>query len=106
MTAAEFFRQIFELPIGQLNMWQFGVMLLIIIALVALAVLLVIGIFKFLKTFFKILGNVFSAKKRCAKVQCPHCGRTLDKCLCANNKRRSYISRLYHYKKEQRQRKK
>jgi len=62
-------------------------------------------VLKFVRAAFKLIGrglrNIFSAKHRCSKIQCKTCGRTLDKCICAKNKNRSYVSRLYHYHKEE-----
>ena len=59
-----------------------------------------------LKAIGRWIANGFSAKRRCSHVQCPHCGRTLDKCTCVDNKHRGYMSRLYHHNKEQRAKKK
>jgi hypothetical protein len=40
-------------------------------------------------------------KHRASKITCTHCGRTLDKCVCANNKGVSYGKRISKHKKEQ-----
>ncbi len=39
------------------------------------------------------------SKIRCSKVQCPYCGRTLDKCNCVANQGLSYRKRIKRYKK-------
>ena len=50
--------------------------------------------------------NIISAKSKCQKIQCKVCGRTLDRCICQKNKNRGNASRLYNYKKEEREHKK
>ena len=63
-------------------------------------------IWKGLKVIGRGIRNTLSAKKRCSNIVCKYCGRTLDKCVCAENKNRGYASRLYHYHKEQREKQK
>jgi hypothetical protein len=80
---------------------------------ILLAVLLCVAVFFLFKWLwegffwpgFKAIGhgvNVMfhSAKHRCSKITCKHCGRTLDKCVCENNKNASYNQRLRRYYKE------
>jgi hypothetical protein len=38
-------------------------------------------------------------RQKCASVQCPFCGKTLDKCVCTKNQDRSYSKRYRVYKK-------
>jgi hypothetical protein len=38
---------------------------------------------------------------RASKIVCNHCSRTLDKCVCANNKGVGFGKRISKYKKEQ-----
>jgi len=83
----------------------------------ALFVLVCLGAFFLVKAFLtKILwpgikgigrafANGISAKRKCSRIQCPHCGRTLDKCTCVENKHRGYMSRLFHYHKEHKSKK-
>jgi len=40
-------------------------------------------------------------KAHASRINCIHCGRTLDKCVCANNKGVSYGKRIRKQKKEQ-----
>ena len=94
------------IPLTEYTSWHFIILLVgsaIIIGLIAGAIflvgLLVYVVFKGLGTFFV---NVFSAKKRCSKIQCSTCGRTLDKCTCEKNKNRGNVRRLALYSKEQR----
>ena len=52
------------------------------------------------KGFRKFGYNVAHfSKVRCSRVQCPYCGRTLDKCNCAANQGLSYRKRIKRYKK-------
>ena len=77
--------------------------------LVAIAISLVAGCFalyviKVLKYIFKGTKKVaynacHFSKIRCSRVQCPYCGRTLDKCNCTANQGLSYRKRIKRYKK-------
>lgn len=85
--------------------WTYVDILLLAAITVALFFLLKY-VLKILGAFFKILWKGIrnlSAKKRCSRVQCPHCGRMLDKCVCESNKNKSYAYRLRKYRKEKRQ---
>lgn len=42
--------------------------------------------------------RVKTSKERCSEIQCPFCGRTLNKCICPSNKNLSYRERLKVYK--------
>lgn len=96
----QFILEIFNTSLGDMTAWQ----LLLATGLSIVLVYLGIKILKYawivLKAIFRTIKNVFSAKRHCSKIQCKYCGRTLDKCICQRNKNRGYISRLYHYKKE------
>jgi hypothetical protein len=46
-----------------------------------------------------IKSKIKTAKAKCAAIQCPFCGKTLDRCVCAKNKNRSYGKRYRVYKK-------
>ena len=91
-------------PVGWANL-SFGE-ILIALALCALVFLLAKWLWEgFFWPGFKAIGhgvNVMfhSAKHRCSKITCKHCGRTLDKCVCENNKNASYNQRLRRYYKE------
>jgi hypothetical protein len=79
-----------------------------------------VGIFFIFKALFKVAGQGYKAsvkvgkkllsgwtpKARAAKITCNHCGRTLDKCVCASNKGVSNFKRIRKYKKELKERKK
>jgi len=56
---------------------------------------LVIGSKSFWKGFRK---RVKSSKEKCTEIQCPFCGRTLEKCMCPSNKNLSYRQRLKVHK--------
>jgi rRNA maturation protein Nop10 len=54
----------------------------------------------------KALGRLLTANKRkMAETVCPHCGRTLDKCVCPSNKGLSLRTRYKKYKLELKARK-
>lgn len=57
-------------------------------------------LFHIMKAIFNVLAIIFSAKKRCSRIVCTSCGRTLDKCTCQKNKGRGYFRRLALYSKE------
>lgn len=98
MRIIEYIIELFKTPLGQLNILQ--------IALVAgvCICLFFVGKFaiKFLSTIGRFFKTLFSSKQKCKKIQCHVCGRTLDRCVCQKNKDKSYFSRLYNYRKEQR----
>lgn len=98
------------LPIKDFNGWNCVVLVVGVLIFTAIAILLIAAVVMLLGVLFKGIGvlaiNIFSAKKRCAKIQCTSCGRTLDKCTCEKNKKRGYIRRLALYGKEQRELKK
>lgn len=102
----EFFHKLFENPITDLTPFE----LAIFAALCVLAFFLLKWLLKILwagiKGLFKGIGGALSSKKKCQQIQCPHCGRTLDKCICEDNHDRGYTSRLFHYRKEKRRREK
>ncbi len=55
----------------------------------------------------KTLGKILTYRKRkMASTICPHCGRTLDKCVCPSNKGLSLRVRYKKYKLELKARKK
>lgn len=66
-------------------------------AIIFFAIWLLIKILRTIWVFFKVL---FSAKRRCQKIQCTTCGRTLDKCVCEKNKGKGYLARLILHSKE------
>lgn len=100
-TIGDFFRDLFASPLSDMTALQLVCLVLICIAGYFVAK----KILKFVWAALKLIGrgfrNIFSAKHRCSEVQCKTCGRTLDKCVCAKNKKRGYVSRLYHYHKEE-----
>ena len=51
------------------------------------------GIGKLFKKIFK------TPKQKCAEIQCPFCGKMLDRCSCQKNNARTYRQRLRSYKK-------
>ena len=94
-----FVMEIFNTPMGEITGWQLFVLVLLSVAIVWLAKKVLKYAWIVIRAVFRTIGNIFSSKRRCSKVQCRHCGRTLDKCICAVNRKRGYMSRLYHYKK-------
>jgi len=103
-----FWKSIVDL-ISNTNISELSVLNLVIIGLVLWILFLLV---KFLwKHFFKpglvAIKNGFynlshNAKRKCSKITCKKCGRTLDKCICESNKNLSYNQRLRKYYKEQR----
>lgn len=96
---------LFQEPLLSLNFMQ-----LLALALISILLFFVVKyLLKFIKIALKfiayLLGSI-SSKSRCKKHQCPHCGRTLDKCVCECNRGRSYTYRLNRYNKELRVKKK
>ena len=102
----DFFVKLFTTPISELSVYQIAIAAAICVA----AFFTLKWLFKFLlaglKWFGKLFKLMFSAKARCKKTVCPHCGKTLDKCSCVENKKRGYLSRIVHHNKEMRERKK
>ena len=96
----DFFVKLFTTPISELSVYE----IVIAAAICVGAFFLIKWILKFvwagLKWFGKLFKLMFSAKARCKKTVCPHCGKTLDKCSCVENKKRGYLSRLVHHNKE------
>lgn len=77
--------------------------ILVVIVLTCLAFYIIKYIFKGLHKIFVGIhqGAVnMSAKNKCSHIQCRHCGRSLDRCTCNENRNKSYNYRLRHYKKE------
>lgn len=92
------------LPFAEYNGWHFIILIfgsmLFITLTILVAVLAIYIVWHILKFIFRLFQTIFSAKKRCSKIVCSSCGRTLDKCVCEKNKHRSYIRRLSLYSKE------
>ena len=75
-----------------------GIMMAVVF--VGLAFLLFKGIVAIAKVIGKVFKKIFKTpKEKCASVQCPFCGKTLDKCACTKNQDRSYRKRYRVYKK-------
>lgn len=96
----DFILSLFNTPLAELTFWQILLALVLTGAAGVLAFFLVKVLWIVLKGIGRGLRAIFSAKHKCRKIQCPTCGRTLDKCQCEKNKKRGYLSRLYHYKKD------
>lgn len=61
-------------------------------------------IWKLCKLFWKGLRKIFrTPKEKCAAIQCPFCGKMLDRCSCQKNYARTYRQRLRSYKRWKRQ---
>lgn len=61
-------------------------------------------IFKyFFKWIVKPVSTLVSIKQHCQHIQCPTCGRTLDKCICNKNKHRGNLARLSAYYRERKE---
>lgn len=100
-TIGNFLADIFvRIPLAEMNGFQLAFLVLLSIAGVWLAR----KVLKYTKIAIvavtTAIKNTLSAKERCKKIQCVHCGRTLDRCTCAKNKGKSAVSRLILYKKE------
>ena len=75
-----------------------GIMMAVVF--VGLAFLLFKGIVAIVKVLIKVFKKIFKTpKEKCASVQCPFCGKTLDNCVCTKNHDRSYRKRYHVYKK-------
>lgn len=100
------FNNLFNSPIGELTIYE----IIIAILLAVLAAFLVKKIIKLLvigfKKFFRGIGRSLSLKKRCSKIVCRKCGRSLDNCICLENRGLSLRSRLYNYHRSERLRRK
>lgn len=90
-------------PISELNVIEIFSVIVVLVFVVYFTKYFVIYLFKFLKFLVKCIRMTISAKQKCKKIQCYSCGRTLDKCACEKNSGRGSLSRLYHYKKEQKE---
>lgn len=94
-------QDLFRTPLGEMT--AIHLFLLAIIAIVAFYAIKYI--WKFLKGGLKVSGKglrTLTPKHRCSKVQCNTCGRTLDKCVCSKNRKRTYVGRLMNYHSEKR----
>jgi predicted RNA-binding Zn-ribbon protein involved in translation (DUF1610 family) len=94
----------FTAPLDELNIIQVGMAA----GMVFLGWKALQAIFKSSKTgsqivvrIGKVVAKTLSAKNRASKIVCPHCGRTLDKCVCPKNKGVSYSKRIKKYRLEQ-----
>lgn len=103
MKLIELLKEMLTKPISELNIIQLTVVVLIMIAALFLLKKLFVLIGKILVYIGRALKIIFSAKERCKKLQCTSCGRTLDKCVCQKNSGKSYIKRLYLYRKEEKE---
>lgn len=92
------------IPLAQYNGWHFVVLffggILIIAVFAGLVFLAGWLIWTILKMLYNIVSSIFSAKKKCSKIVCSSCGRTLDKCTCQKNKNKGYFARLALYSRE------
>lgn len=94
-----YWNDLFKRPILELNYVQ--VIILVIIAFLGYKLLKYL--LKILKLGLKVTKRTvdkFSIKHRCERTQCRHCGRTLDKCVCASNKNHGYFYRYRHHRQE------
>ena len=99
-----------RIPLSEYTGWHFVVMvffgLLTVAALVLAVYLILVVLFSFFRGCGRVIATIFSAKKRCSKVQCPHCGRTLDKCVCSSNaKKRIYEETCIVFQRKEKRRK-
>ena len=102
----DFWAMILNGKLAEMTPLQFVLFIAVCIGAFFILKWLLTTIWKGLKAIGRGIRNGASAKRRCSHIQCKHCGRTLDKCVCAENKNRGYMSRLYHYHKEQKESKK
>ena len=97
-----FFDWIFNTPATEWN----GRWVLAYLGMIVIVCWIIVKLWKYVKSGALAIHHgwrkVFSAKLRCKKIQCPTCGRTLDACVCAKNKKLGYRARLRLYHKEQR----
>lgn len=96
----EFILSLFNTPLAELTLARLLAGLAIFAAAGLVAILALKLLWLIITGVGKGIRAIFSAKHKCSKIQCPTCGRTLDKCQCEKNKKRGYLSRLYHYKKD------
>ena len=90
----------FQTPFGELTIFQITIGILLAIGAIWLSIKILKYTWIGIKAIFKAIKNTFSAKEKCKKIQCIHCGRTLDKCICEKNRKKSCVSRLIIYNRE------
>ena len=97
-----FFVDLFSRSVSELSGLHFIILALITVLFFVLAKCILKCIWTALKAICRGIKNLCSTKKRCEKIQCPHCGRSLDKCVCQCNRGHGNTHRLYGYYKEER----
>ena len=86
--------------VSDATIWNLAMGIFLGIMMAVVFVGLVFLLFKGIVAIVKLLRKVFKTpKEKCASVQCPFCGKTLDKCVCTKNHDRSYRKRYHVYKK-------
>lgn len=98
----QFITDIFTSKVGDLTTIEIWIGTLLFIAATWLGIKIVKYTWIAIKAIFKAIKNTLSAKEKCKRIQCIHCGRTLDRCICERNKKKSCVSRLMRYNKEHR----
>lgn len=93
---------IFKSSVTDLTIYE----LLIAIAVTVVALYICKLILKVLLKGFKEVGKVVKktctvSKRKCQKLQCKSCGRSLANCVCQKNAKRGYTRRLMLYRKEE-----
>ena len=106
MFILEYLKYIFTTELSKLTGFQFVLMFVLSLVVIAAMIGVAILIAKFFALIFRGIRNIISAKSKCQHIQCGVCGRTLDRCVCAKNKGRSNASRLHHHTLEEKAKKK
>ena len=90
--------------VSDATIWNLAMGIFLGIMMAVIFVGLVFLLFKGIVAIVKVVGKgskkiLKTPKQKCASVQCPFCGKTLDKCVCTKNQDRSYSKRYRVYKK-------
>ena len=92
----DFFARLFTTNIGDMNI----VDILLALFFIWLGYCIIKKVLSFFRGVKRVGYNVTHySRVKCSRTQCPSCGRTLDKCVCASNQGKSYRKRLRSYKK-------
>lgn len=105
-TVSNFWEILSEYPLAYLTGLEFIFLLAFVYGSYKLAKYMFKTVFSGLSTSGSIVKKMAHYNQvRASKIVCPHCGRTLDKCVCPTNKGVSNGERIRKYKKEKKARK-
>ena len=100
----EALKAFFELRIQDIMFWQVCLCFALSIVAALFTVYIMKKIWELLKRLWRGICRLFkrifkSYRKKCAAIQCPFCGKTLDHCSCTKNSDRTYKERYVAYKR-------